>query len=144
MTETVQKATVRIKEFGFTSHPVNDFARARKFYEEVLNLKPSRVHGGDASTGAFASVEYDLGSSTLLLLNCTTNPTPLAKNVPPSTPCLALEVEDFNEAVQALRDHGVQFLIEPFETPVCSMGLFQDPDGNPLLLHKIKPGFSSH
>jgi predicted enzyme related to lactoylglutathione lyase len=143
MTEAVKEATVRVKEFGFTSYPVSDFARARKFYEEVLNLKPNRVHEHD-NPNVFSSAEYDLGSSTLVLLNCPTNPAPLAPNTPPSIPCLALEVEDFQEAVQALRNHGVKFIIEPFDTPVCSMGLFQDPDGNPLLLHKIKAGASSH
>ena len=30
--------------------------------------------------------------------------------------------------------------MEPFETPVCHMGLVPDPAGNMIIIHKRKPG----
>jgi hypothetical protein len=30
-------------------------------------------------------------------------------------------------------------LAEPFETPSCRMAVVQDPDGNKLMIHKLKP-----
>ena len=63
----------------------------------------------------------------------------------------ALEVENFDEAIKRLRNQGVPFAAEPFETPcmshgggarsgpVCRMAIIQDPDGNKLIIHKLKP-----
>jgi hypothetical protein len=30
--------------------------------------------------------------------------------------------------------------METMETPVCHLAVIQDPDGNPLFVHKRKPG----
>jgi predicted enzyme related to lactoylglutathione lyase len=34
-----------------------------------------------------------------------------------------------------LEEHGVQFMGETFDTGVCHMAFFSDPDGNQLMLH---------
>ena len=34
---------IRYKEIAFVAYPVTDVARARKFYEGVLGLKPSKA-----------------------------------------------------------------------------------------------------
>jgi len=51
---------------------------------------------------------------------------------------VALEVEEFDAAVRRLREHGVKFLAEPHETPVCHLVTIADPDGNLLIIHKRK------
>ena len=51
---------------------------------------------------------------------------------------MALEVEDFDEAVRELREKGVAFYKEAMEFPMCRMALIQDPDGNVLAIHKRK------
>jgi len=50
-----------------------------------------------------------------------------------------MEVEDFDEAIKRLKERQVHFAAEPFETPCCHMAVVQDPDGNKLIVHKLKP-----
>jgi predicted enzyme related to lactoylglutathione lyase len=50
----------------------------------------------------------------------------------------ALEVENFEEAIKQLRNEGVPFAAEPFETPCCDRAVVQDPGGNKLIIHKLK------
>ncbi len=51
---------------------------------------------------------------------------------------VALEVENFDEAVAHLRANNVKFRIEPMPTPVCQMAMVFDPDGNSVCIHKRK------
>ena len=37
--------------------------------------------------------------------------------------------------MQKLKESGVEFAGEIFDTGVCHMALFKDPDGNDLMLH---------
>jgi predicted enzyme related to lactoylglutathione lyase len=48
---------------------------------------------------------------------------------------LAFHVEDVAAAMQKLKESGVEFAGEIFDTGVCHMALFKDPDGNDLMLH---------
>ena len=47
-----------------------------------------------------------------------------------------LRVDDVAAARAELEAKGVQFHGETFDTGVCHMANFTDPDGNPLTLHK--------
>ena len=51
---------IRYKEIAFVAYPVTDMARARKFYEGVLNLKPNAPVKSDTHW-----IEYDIGPGTL-------------------------------------------------------------------------------
>jgi predicted enzyme related to lactoylglutathione lyase len=52
----------------------------------------------------------------------------------------ALHVDDVEAARKELEDKGVEFMGETFDTGVCHMALFTDPDGNDLMLHnRYKP-----
>jgi predicted enzyme related to lactoylglutathione lyase len=48
---------------------------------------------------------------------------------------LALHVDDVAEARAALEAKGVAFQGETFDTGVCHMAFFTDPEGNALMLH---------
>jgi predicted enzyme related to lactoylglutathione lyase len=48
---------------------------------------------------------------------------------------IALHVEDVAAARATLEEQGVQFRGDTLDTGVCHMALFNDPDGNPLMLH---------
>ena len=48
---------------------------------------------------------------------------------------LALHVDDVAAARAELEAKGVEFLGETFDTGVCHMAFFEDPDGNALMLH---------
>jgi predicted enzyme related to lactoylglutathione lyase len=113
-------------EVAFIAIAVSDKERARKFYQEILELKPSSTQMG----GAW--VEYDLGLTTIGV-GCH----PAWKPSRDGT-TVAFEVDDIDAAITKLKERGVTFDIEKAETPVCWMAQFRDLDGNKLVVHKRK------
>ena len=122
---------LKVIEIAFSCYPITDVARARAFYEGLLGLKPTMDHDmGDKGHW----LEYDIGPGTLSLGK-------YDGFKPTSDGCtVGLEVEDFDTAVKAMQDAGVKITMGPMETPVCHMLMICDPDGNPLIIHKRKPG----
>jgi predicted enzyme related to lactoylglutathione lyase len=119
---------IRYKEIAFVAYPVTDIARARKFYEGVLGLKPNApVKSEDQQW-----IEYDIGSGTLGI-GCSKQWLPSQDGA-----SAALEVEDFDAAVATLREHNVPMIIGPLDLPSCQMATVRDPDGNKLTLHRRK------
>jgi len=121
---------MKINEIAFTGYPVTDMKRARRFYEDVLKLKPSHIFGDETK----GWVEYDIGAGTLAIGNGAPQWKPNAGGG-----CVALEVDDFDAALKALDDLKVAHR-PAIETPVCRMVILADPDGNSLILHKRKNG----
>jgi predicted enzyme related to lactoylglutathione lyase len=119
---------MKIKEIGFVAIPVTDIKRARSFYEGVLGLKTAT----EFMDGKW--IEYGIGKDTLAIANVGDTWTPSDQGTG-----AALEVEDFDAAIKKLKDANVRFAAEAFETPVCHMAVVQDPDGNKLMIHKLKP-----
>lgn len=119
---------IRYKEVAFVAYPVTDVARARKFYEGVLGLKPNAPLKSESQQW----IEYDIGSGTLGI-GCSDQWKPS-----PDGASAALEVEDFDAAVAILREHKVPILIGPLDLPGCQMATVRDPDGNKLTLHRRK------
>jgi predicted enzyme related to lactoylglutathione lyase len=119
---------MKIKEIGFVAIPVTDMTRARSFYEEVLGLRTSEEMMG----GKW--IEYGIGEDTLAIATVGEAWVPSDQGT-----AAAFEVEDFDEAIKRLKDQHVHFAAEPFETPCCHMAVVQDPDGNKLMIHKLKP-----
>jgi predicted enzyme related to lactoylglutathione lyase len=120
---------VKVKKIGFVGIPVTDIKRARAFYEGVLGLEVSEeMMGGNW-------IEYAAGPDTLAITNAG------GDNWKPSDQgtAVALEVEDFETAIQKLKVAVIRFAVEPFESPVCHMAVVQDPDGNKVAIHKLKP-----
>ena len=119
---------MKIKNIAFIGIPVTDIPRARKFYEGVLGLAVAdEMMGGKW-------IEYAVGDNTLAIANVGEQWTPSDQGTG-----AALEVEDFDEAIKHLKDQKVRFAAEPFETPCCHMAVVRDPDGNKLIIHKLKP-----
>ena len=48
---------------------------------------------------------------------------------------IALHVDDVEAARARLQASGVTFMGDTFDTGVCHMAFFADPDGNALMLH---------
>jgi predicted enzyme related to lactoylglutathione lyase len=123
---------MKFTEIAFSSYPVTDMDRARKFYEGVLGLKPGMIAG---EPGGMQWTEYDIANGTLSI----GAGAPGWK--PTSDGCsVGLEVDDFDAAISELKSQGVKFHMEPMETPVCHMAFVNDPDGNAICIHKRKPG----
>jgi predicted enzyme related to lactoylglutathione lyase len=119
---------MKIEGIGFVGIPVTDLKRARAFYEDVLGLKISEEMMG----GKW--IEYAVGEETLAIANISDTWKPSDQGAGP-----AFEVENFDDAIKRLKDRHVRFAAEPFETPCCHMAIIQDPDGNKLMIHKLKP-----
>ena len=119
---------MKITAIGFVAVPVTNIGQARSFYEEVLGLRTSdEMMGGKW-------IEYAVGEDTLAIANVSDTWTPSDQGTG-----AAFEVEDFDDAIDRLKDQHVRFATEPFETPCCHMAVVQDPDGNKLIIHKLKP-----
>src|SRR5919197_1047390 len=101
---------MKVKQIGFVAIPVTDVPRARKFYEQVIGLKPS----GEFLDGRW--VEYGIGKDTLAIANVDMDWRPSDQGS-----SAALEVEDFDGAITDLKRANIPFAAEPFETPVCQM-----------------------
>ena len=119
---------IKIQEIAFTCYPMTDMARAREFYEGVLGLTPTTIHGGADGTNAWT--EYEIAGGAFSIGKADGwNPTPEGASV-------GFEIEDFDAAIQHLRDAGVPFKMEPFPTPVCRMAFVLDPDGSAVCIHQ--------
>jgi len=119
---------MKIKNIAFVGIPVTHMKRAREFYEAVLGLKIA----DEMMSGKW--IEYAVGDETLAIANVGEQWTPSDQGTG-----AAFEVENFDDAIKRLKDRHVRFAAEPFETPCCHMAVVQDPDGNKLIIHKLKP-----
>jgi predicted enzyme related to lactoylglutathione lyase len=115
-----------IKEVAFIAIAVTDKERARKFYQEILELKPATT----AMEGAW--VEYEIGGTTIGV-GCHPAWQPSRDGT-----TVAFEVDDLDSTIAKLTERGITFDIPRTETPVCWMAQFRDPDGNKLVVHKRK------
>jgi predicted enzyme related to lactoylglutathione lyase len=119
---------IKVRSLAFVGIPVTDLKRARGFYEGVLGLNVAEVMMG----GQW--IEYDLGNNTLAIASVGPQWTPSDQGTG-----TALEVDDFEGAVKWLKDQNIPFAVEAFESPCCRMAIIQDPDGNKIVIHKLKP-----
>ena len=115
-----------IERTDFVSVPVTDLERSTRFYEETLGLE--RIPG----PGSWP--EFQLGENVSLYLID-------LKNVGreftgPHTAYIALRVPDVEQSRSELEGRGVEFAGETFDSGVCHMAFFHDPDGNSLMLHR--------
>lgn len=121
---------IRIKEIAYVGYPVTDVARARAFFEGLLNLKLTAKFEHEGKSW----IEYDIGAATLAISNMSGDQWKPSAN----GPSVALEVADFDAAVLALRGAKVPFAVEPMDSGVCRMAIVLDPDGNALAIHQRK------
>src|ERR1700730_12652999 len=118
---------MKITNIAFTGIPVTDIKRARAFYEDVLGLKVS----GEFGDGVW--IEYEIGDDTLAIgsVGDQWKPSPDGTSV-------AIEVDDFEGAIKDLKAAGAKVDTENVESPVFRMAVVQDPDGNKIMIHKLK------
>lgn len=119
---------MKVQKIGFVGIPVTDLKRARAFYEGVLGLAVAT----EMMDGKW--IEYAAGDDTLALMNVGEQWMPSDQGT-----SVALEVENFEEAIHKLKVAVIRFVMEPFETPCCWMAVVQDPDDNKIIVHKLKP-----
>ncbi len=118
---------MKVTSIAFTGIPVTDIKRARAFYEGVLGLKAS----ADFNEGVW--IEYEIGDATLAIGSVGEQWKPS-----PDGTSVAIEVDDFEGAIKDLKAAGAKVDTENVESPVCRMAVVQDPDGNKIIIHKLK------
>jgi len=116
---------VIVERTDFISVPVTDMERSTEFYEATLGLPK-------VSAGRFP--EFQLGENVSVYL---VDMTQIGSSfLGPHTAHVALRVRDVAEAREELEARGVAFDGDIFDTGVCHMAFFKDPDGNQFMLHR--------
>lgn len=114
-----------VERVDFVSVPVTDLERSTAFYRDTLGLE---------QIGAGAWPEFQLGENVSLYL---LDPTNIGQSFtgPHASP-IALRVADVEEARRELEANGIVFVGDTFDSSVCHMAHFSDPDGNVFMLHR--------
>jgi catechol 2,3-dioxygenase-like lactoylglutathione lyase family enzyme len=103
--------------------PSQDTARSREFYVETLGLRPD----------PHAWNEFWVGDTCFAIWE----PARFGGDFEPQKNGIALvHVDDVAAARRELEAKGVTFVGETFDSGVCHMATFTDPDGNQLVLHR--------
>ena len=109
----------------FVPLPTRDLEAAVAFYGETIGLKRSAYR----PDRGFA--EFETGNLTLSIIS----PERMGLEFHVTRNAPALHVEDIEAARATLEERGVEFAGDTFDTGVCHMAFFADPDGNSLMLH---------
>jgi catechol 2,3-dioxygenase-like lactoylglutathione lyase family enzyme len=115
---------MQVEHVDFISIVSQDVERSRRFYLETLGL-PFEC---DTPVG----FECAAGQVTLSVWDPSKVGVPFAPN--PND--VALRVDDVAARRAELEAKGIEFRGEIFDTGVCHMAFFHDPDGNALMLHR--------
>jgi catechol 2,3-dioxygenase-like lactoylglutathione lyase family enzyme len=109
-------------KLDFIGIPSTDWERSRAFYVDTLGFRPDQN----------SQTEVWLGETCFGIWEPEKQGMPFApqKNAHP-----AIHVDDVAAARADLEAKGVEFAGDTFDTGVCHMALFTDPDGNDLMLH---------
>ena len=113
---------MRIEQADFVAVPSTDWERTRAFYVDTLGLRADER----------AQAEFWVGEQCFAIWE----PERMGGTFEPQRNAhIAFHVDDIDAARADLAAKGVEFLGETFDTGVCRMALFRDPDGNDLMLH---------
>ncbi len=115
-----------VRGVDFVGIPTRDLETAAAFYGETLGL-PRSVYMPDRNFS-----EFETGNLTLSVYNAEK----MGLGHHPNQNAVALHVDDVAATRKALEERGVSFHGDTFDTGVCYMALFSDPDGNALMLHQ--------
>ena len=118
-----QSSLVTGTDFVFL--PITSFERAREFYADVLGLECSKAY--DRGLGG----EFETGSLTIQVVDVAK----IGREFEPSKGAIALHVDDVQAARSELESRGVAFEGETMDSGVCHQAIFEDHDGNTLILH---------
>jgi catechol 2,3-dioxygenase-like lactoylglutathione lyase family enzyme len=111
-----------INSVDFVAVPSTDWERSRAFYVVTLGLRPDEK----------GQAEFWIGETCFGIYEPATFGIEFA---PQRNAHIAMHVDDVAAARTELEAKGVEFSGETFDTGVCHMAFFRDPDGNDLMLH---------
>jgi catechol 2,3-dioxygenase-like lactoylglutathione lyase family enzyme len=116
---------IEVERTDYILLATRDMERAKRFYGETLGL-PSNPR----ANATFP--EFETGNVTIVLVD----PESIGIEFSANRNGFALRVPDVENARAKLEAAGVEFAAETYDSGVCHMAFFADPDGNALVLHK--------
>jgi catechol 2,3-dioxygenase-like lactoylglutathione lyase family enzyme len=116
---------VKVTGTDFVTVFVKDFDAASGFYGDTLGLDRS------AEYGRIPGAEFETGNLTLQVMDSSA----VGIEFAPSKHPIALHVDDVEATRSELEEKGIEFKGQTIDSGVCHMALFEDPDGNTLMLH---------
>ncbi|MET0939638.1 MAG: VOC family protein [Gaiellaceae bacterium] len=113
---------MQVELIDFISVPTRDRTHAVTWYRDVLGLPKSDVTDGEVEA---PNVTFSFWE-------------PERENLPfvANGAGVALRVADVAAARAELEAKGVEFIAETWDSGVCHVAAFRDPDGNTLILHR--------
>jgi predicted enzyme related to lactoylglutathione lyase len=114
-----------IKKTDFVYVPVTSFEKAEQFYSGILGLPCASRYKNDIGG------EFETGSLTIQVIDSAK----IGREFAPSKGAIALHVDDVESARAELEGRGVKFIGETMDSGVCYQAVFEDQDGNNLILH---------
>ena len=116
---------IGVERVDFVGIPSRDRARSLAFYGETLGLaRNEKAHD--------SFPEFEAGNVTLAIFV----PEEMGREFQPLPPGqIALRVADVPAAKAKLEEAGVEFPQDVYDSSVCHMAFFEDPDGNGLMIH---------
>jgi predicted enzyme related to lactoylglutathione lyase len=115
-----------IQRTDFVGVNIRDHAQSSDFYGEKLGLSRNPLS---------ADSWPEFGADNVGLLLSTPEQKSIEAEFRPEY-WIALRVGDVAESMERLQSAGVEFEYEePYDSSVCHMAFFKDPDGNRLILH---------
>lgn len=117
---------MNVERVDFVNVGTQNLDRAKRFYGETLGL-PRNPRSSDEWP------EFETGNLTLLLADSGKTGVPFS----PSNNAIAFRVTDVDAEKKRLEEAGVEFeFAETYDSGVCKMAFFRDPDGNAIVLHR--------
>jgi catechol 2,3-dioxygenase-like lactoylglutathione lyase family enzyme len=115
-----------ITRTDFVYLPVTSFEKAEQFYVGTLGLPCSARYSNDIGG------EFETGSLTIQVIDSAKIGREFAPN---DRGAIALHVEDVAASRAELEAQGVVFRGDTLDSGVCHQAIFEDQDGNLLILH---------
>jgi catechol 2,3-dioxygenase-like lactoylglutathione lyase family enzyme len=117
--------TDEFERTDFIGVPVTDRSQGVEFYGGTLGLKRNERSSDEWP-------EFEPGSATILL----NTPEQTGDTFKAGNYSIALRVADVAATMDRLQGTGVEFEYpQVYDSSVCHMAFFKDPDGNALILH---------
>ena len=113
---------MHVEQVDFVTIPTRDTGRAVAFYRDVLGLAESEYTDGEVEASNVTLSFWEPAKDGL--------------EFKANEAGFALRVPDVEAARKQLEAKGVEFMGETYDSSVCHMGFFRDPDGNVVILHR--------
>jgi catechol 2,3-dioxygenase-like lactoylglutathione lyase family enzyme len=124
--EPVEVPIREVQRTDFIGVNIRDHGRASEFYDRKLGLNRNPLSADDWP---------EFGADNIGLVLSTPEQKGIGDEYRPEYG-IALRVGDVVESMERLQSAGVAFeFAEPYDSGVCHMAFFKDPDGNRLILH---------